>query len=155
MATDELRLPLLDQLIDDDPGTREEAPPTAGQTYRQVIDALKRDLLDLLNTRERCLSWPKNLKELDRSILSYGIPDITGANLAAVKDRDAFLQSLAPVIRRGDPRYQAVRIIPADRSDSTDRILRFRIEAVVRVESGTESVAFDLKLEPITRLFAS
>jgi len=155
VPADELRLPLLDQLIDDDPGTREEAPPTAGQTYRQVIDALKRDLLDLLNTRERCMSWPKNLKELDRSILSYGIPDITGANLAAVKDRDAFLQSLAPVIRRGDPRYQSVRIVPAERSESTDRILRFRIEAVVRVESGTESVAFDLKLEPVTRLFES
>lgn len=155
MATDELRLPLLDQLIDDDPGTSEEAPPTAGQTYRQVIDALKRDLLDLLNTRERCLSWPKSHKELDRSILSYGIPDITGANLAAVKDRDAFLQSLAPVIRRCDPRYQSVRIVPAERSDSTDRILRFRIEAAVKVESGTEAVAFDLRMEPITRLFAS
>ena len=65
------------------------------------------------------------------------------------------MQSLAPVIRRCDSRYESVRIVTAERSDATDRILRFRIEAVVTVENGTEAVAFDLKLEPVTRQFES
>ncbi|MEM9382112.1 MAG: type VI secretion system baseplate subunit TssE [Planctomycetota bacterium] len=151
----DLRLPLLDQLLDDEPGVVDEPAPTAGQTHRRVVEAIERDLLDLLNTRERCLSWPKELEEVGRSVVAYGVPDITGANLSTIRDRDAFLQALAPIIRRSDRRFRSVRIVPDDRGDSTDRILRFRIEAVVRVDGGSESVAFDFKLEPVTRQFES
>ncbi|MEM1450558.1 MAG: type VI secretion system baseplate subunit TssE [Planctomycetota bacterium] len=151
----DLRLPLLDQLLDEEPGVLDEPAPTAGQTHRQVVASIERDLLDLLNTRERCLSWPKELDELSRSTVSYGVPDITGANLSTVRDRDAFLQALAPIIRRCDRRFRSVRIVPDDRSDSTDRVLRFRIEAVVRVDSGSEDITFDFKLEPVTRQFES
>lgn len=150
-----LRTSLIDQLIDDDPDTTVEAAPTAQQTFRTVIDGLKRDLLELLNTREHCLSWPTQLTALGRSVHAYGIPDISGAHLATSADRDAFLRTLGPVIRRCDPRFKSVNIVPDDRGESADRTLRFRIEAVVRVEGGQESVAFDFKLEPVSRTFES
>lgn len=155
MSEDRLRLSLLDQLIDDDPDSQQEAAPSDQQVYQAVIDGLKRDLLELLNTRERCLSWPPQLNELVRSVLAYGIPDVSGAHLAAASDRESFLASLGPVIRRCDSRFKSVNIVPGDRGEAGDRVLRFRIEAVVRVESGPESLAFDFKLEPVTRTFES
>lgn len=147
------RVSLLDQLQDDDPSTSVEAQPSDQQLYRIVIDGLKRDLLELLNTRRRCRSWAKQWSELDRSVLAYGIPDIAGAHLATARDRDAFLKTLGPLIRRCDQRFRAVRITADDSRDSSDRILRFRIEATVRIEGGTEAIAFDFKLEPTTRTF--
>lgn len=155
MSEEELRLPLLDQLLDDDPDSQEEPPPSSGQVYRSVVNALQRDLLELLNTRERCMSVPPGMKELSRSVFAYGVPDVTGANLASVGDRDAFLAGLVPVIKRCDPRFKTVKIIPSDKSESGERILRFRIEATVQVETSAETVAFDFKLEPVTRNFES
>lgn len=155
MTADPLRLPLLDLLRDEDPDAAEELQPTPNQLYRTVISALERDLVDILNTRERCESWPSTLKELGRSVLAYGLPDITGAHLASKADREAFLQSLAPLIRRTDTRFRSVRIVPADTRESGDRTLRFRIEATVRLGSGSEALAFDFKLEPVTRTFLS
>ncbi len=150
-----LRLSLMDQLIDDAPESKVEAVPTANQVYQSVVDGLKRDLLELLNTRERCLSWPVQLTELEHSVLAYGIPDVTGAHLAAVSDRDKFLSSLGPIIRRCDPRFRTVKVVAGDMKESADRVLHFRIESVVQVEGGQEALAFDFKLEPTTRTFES
>ncbi|MFT5732023.1 MAG: type VI secretion system protein ImpF [Planctomycetota bacterium] len=153
MSDDRLRVPLLSQLVDDDPASSQEAPPSHQQIYRTVVDGLKRDLLDLLNTRERCRSWPSQLSELRKSVFAYGIPDVSGAHLATESDRNAFLNSLGPLIRRCDERFKSVSIVANESADSADRVLRFRIEAVVRVETGAESLAFDFKLEPVTRTF--
>lgn len=153
MSDDLLRIPLLNQLIDDDPASSQEAPPSQQQIYRTVVNGLKRDLLELLNTRERCRSWPSQLGELGRSVFAYGVPDISGAHLATESDRDEFLRSLGPLIRRCDTRFKSVTIAPDENADGADRVLRFRIEAVVRVESGPESLAFDFKLEPVSRTF--
>ena len=155
MGDGRLRTSLLDQLTDDDPSTRQEQAVSEQQTYSTVLDGLKRDLLELLNTRKRCRSWPSQLEELERSVLAYGIPDIAGAHLATAKDRDQFLSTLGPLIRRCDPRFLNVRITPTGAREASDRVLRFRIEATVRVESGTEPIAFDFKLEPATRTFES
>lgn len=141
--------------MDDDPANQQEPSPSEEQAYRTVLDGLKRDLLELLNTRKRCRSWPSQLEELGRSVFAYGIPDIAGAHLATAKDRDRFLSTLGPLIRRCDQRFKSVRITPSSNRDANDRVLRFRIEATVRVESGTEPIAFDFKLEPATRTFES
>lgn len=141
--------------MDDDPASQQEPPPSEQQAYHTVLDGLKRDLLELLNTRKRCRSWPAQLDELERSVFAYGIPDIAGAHLATAKDRDRFLSTLGPLIRRFDQRFKSVRITPNSNRDANDRVLRFRIEATVRVESGTEPIAFEFKLEPATRTFES
>ncbi|MDG1048600.1 MAG: type VI secretion system baseplate subunit TssE [Planctomycetota bacterium] len=155
MGEGRLRISLLDQLLDDDPATPQEALPSEQQAYRTVIEGLKRDLLELLNTRKRCRSTPDQWTEVRRSVFSYGIPDIAGAHLATAKDRDHFLSTLGPLIRRCDRRFKTIRITPTSNREASDRILRFRIEATVHVESGIEPIAFDFQLEPATRTFES
>lgn len=152
---DELRLPLLEQLLDEDPDSSVEAPLSSQAIYSRAIDSLKADLLDLLNTRERCRSWPKQLKELDHSVLSYGIQDVSGAHLASPSDRTKFLNQLGPVIRRCDPRFASVRIVPDTERDASDRTLHFKIEALVKLDGGAEEVSIPLKLEPVRRNFES
>lgn len=148
-----IRLPLLAALIDDDPDTTTESRQSFRTQARQIKETVRRDLQDLLNTRQRALSWPKELTELDRSVLDYGIVDVTGANLASNERRNAFLAQIAAAIRKHDPRFQSVVITPTDNSDPQDRTLRFRIEATLRVETGPETAIFNFQLEPVSRRF--
>lgn len=144
-----VRLPLLDALFEGEGADRD----TPGSRMRRLKDSVRRDLQDLLNTRERCLGWPAELRELERSVLAYGVPDLTAANLASQERRNAFLQELAAIIRRQDPRFQRVHVQSLENTDPFDRTLRFRIEATLKVETGAETAVFDFHLEPISRRF--
>ena len=81
--TDKPLLPsVFDRLIDDDPqGQREVSKPRA-QVLREIKQAVCRDLENLLNARQRCGAIPPDLKELDVSLVNYGIPDFTGAGMS-------------------------------------------------------------------------
>ena len=150
-----IRLSLLDDLLDDEPESSRDPQRSEAMLTRQLRDSVRRDLQNLLNTRQRCLSWPRELSELNGSVINYGIPDITGANLAAKQAREDFLDSLSGLIRSNDPRFKSVKTIAIENSDPLDRTLRFRIEAILRVETGAETVTFDFELEPVRRNFES
>jgi len=144
-------LPLLDVLTDDDPDRELDVPGRGGSPSQRLMASIRRDLEDLLNSRQRCLSWPKELTELDDSILDYGVPDVTGANLGSSQDRRRFFESITNLIRKHDPRFQSVKVIPQESTDPTDRTLRFRIEAVLKPALHSEETAFDFLLEPVSR----
>jgi type VI secretion system protein ImpF len=114
---------------------------------------VRRDLENLLNTRQRALSWPKNLQELDCSLVSYGIPDFAAINLGSAEGRDEVRRVLELTIRRNEPRFQNIKITLLDNVEPLDRVLRFRIEALLRVEPTPEPVTFDSVLEPVTGNF--
>jgi type VI secretion system protein ImpF len=154
MQSDEeqpLRAPLLPALLDDDPDSTSDPRSSFRAQVQRLKESVRRDLQDLLNTRQRCRSWPRELGELERSVLDYGVVDVTGANLASADRRSAFLAQLAAAIQRHDARFQSVVVSPLDNSDPQDRTLRFRIEAVLRVETGAETAVFDFQLEPVSR----
>src|SRR5438552_3823718 len=101
---------LLDRLLDDDPGTQREAPRSRTQVLRELKRAVRRDLEDLLNTRRCCLPLPEDLKELERSLVNYGIPDFTGAGMGSSESRDELRRAIEDVIRRHEPRFQTVTV---------------------------------------------
>ena len=154
MARVDADLPLipsvLDRLLDDRPEERREAPKTRTQVLRELKQSVRRDLENLLNTRRRATGWPADLKELECSLASYGLPDITGADLEAAQNRGQFLRALEDVIRRFEPRFLYVNVKMLEEPNSVDRVLRFRIDAMLRVEPAPEPVAFDSSLQPIT-----
>ena len=65
---------VLDRLIDDEPTATREPPKSRGQVLRDLKQSVRRDLENLLNTRQRCKSWPENLSELEVSLVNYGFP---------------------------------------------------------------------------------
>lgn len=145
---------VLDRMIDDDPDVRVEPPRNLRQSLRDLKASIRRDLENLLNTRLRCKPWPKGLDQLDRSLLSYGVPDLTGASLASANARRDFLRTIEAAIRRCEPRFKSVKLTFPDDGSSLERTLHFRIEALVAADPVPESVVFDSELEPLSRSFA-
>ena len=141
---------VLDRLLDDEPEVKREAARTRNQLLRELKLSVRRDLENLLNTRRRCLGWPADLTELERSLLNYGIPDFMGANLAAVEGREQFCQALQGVIRTYESRFKAVKVRLLDNGDPLDRTLRFHIDALLRADPAPEPVVFDSAVEPGT-----
>src|SRR5262245_47997767 len=141
---------LLDRLIDDDPGGPRQPPAPGYQLLRDLKQSVCRDLQNLLNTRTRFVSWGPHLTELDDSLLSYGLPDFNSVNLSSEADRLRFCRVIEGVIRQNEPRLLDVRVLPRTDGEPDDRVLRFRIEALLRVEPAPEQVAFDSLVRPAT-----
>lgn len=145
-----LSLSIIDRLLDDNPGVQREVQPTPEQTQRDLHLAVRRDLEALLNTRQRIAAPPAALKELEQSLVNYGIPDFTGMNLSSADNRLKFVRLIEAVVRRYEPRFKSVRVTLLDNAEPLDRTLRFRIDAVVYAEPTPEKVVFDSALEPAT-----
>jgi type VI secretion system protein ImpF len=148
-----IRQPLLYALIDEDPDSASEARRPLRTQLEQVREAVRLDLQHLLNTRRRCRSWPRELAELEDSVLGYGVADVTGINLASAERRVKFLRQIGADIQRLDARFRDVVVSPVDNSDPHDRTLRFRVEATLRIETGQETAVFDFHMEPVSRRF--
>lgn len=110
--------------------------------------AVCRDLANLLNTRRRLLVFPDDV-DLEGSIMDYGVPDVTGANLASSDARDDFLRSIEELIERFEPRLKNVEVRSQKNADEHDRTVRFRIRATLAADP--EPVTFSSQLDPVSR----
>src|SRR5205085_8541970 len=113
------------------------------QLLRDLKQAVRRDLEDLLNTRRRNLVPPPVLPELAASLVAYGIPDFSGTGPTSSKDREAFCRAIEEVIRRNEPRLVRVGVELVSNPEPVDRTLRFRIDALMRADPAPEPVVFD------------
>ncbi len=154
IRTDQLLLPsVLDRLIDNDPQVHREPPLTRNQLLRDLKLAVRRDLENLLNTRIRCLPRPPELSELKQSLVTYGIPDLTGTALGSSKEREEFRRTIQSVILLYEPRLKKLYVSLRDQTEAIDRTIRFHIEAILQAEPAPEPVAFDSTLRLTTGSF--
>ena len=144
---------VLDRLLDENPESDRDPPKSHHQILRELKQSVRRDLEHLLNTRERCTSWPEDLSELDLSLLNYGSPDFTGVNMSVAAEREKMRATVEKVIRRFEPRFKSVKVALLENVDDFDRTLRFRIDALLQLEPAPEPVVFDSRLEPSTANF--
>ena len=134
---------LLDRLVED-PGGRADGP-----TLARLREGLRRDLESLLNSRRRFLRWPKALEELEASLLSYGLADFTHETLGAVAFRREFVEQVARLLRRLEPRILVREVQLLDNADALDRRLRFRVTGAVRFGEERHALSFDSYLDPL------
>ena len=144
---------ILDRLIDETPEASREAPPSAQQFLRELRQSVRRDVENLLNTRQHFGGAPEDSTELARSVWEYGIPDVSGTNLSSRRRRTDFLRALELELREHEPRFKTVKVAALDDDNPTERTLRFRIDALVHAEPAPESVQLDSRIEPVTRAF--
>lgn len=143
---------VLDRLIDPD---AEGTAWRRGYGPQQVIDAVQRDLQDLLNTRESHQGpaedggLPADLPEVQRSIYAYGLPDLTSLNATTPQQREEIGQVLEATIAQFEPRLKDIRATLLDPGDGKERTVRFRIEARLNMDPAPD-VAFDTILELTT-----
>lgn len=145
-----LQASVLDRLIHSE---SKSAVRGGTQSLRDLKQSIRRDLENLLNTRWRCTAWPPNLNELGKSLVDYGIPDFSGSALGSVANREEFRRIIERAIQRFEPRLKQVKVDLVDGNDPLDRVLRFRINAMVEADPLPEQVVFDSALEPLTTNF--
>jgi type VI secretion system protein ImpF len=133
----------LDRLID---------PESGGTSWRrgygveQMTDAVRRDLEDLMNTRQSHVGLPEAFKEVHQSLIAYGLPDLTSLNAITTQQRQEIGGVIEGVVSRFEPRLKDIRVTMIDPGDSKDRTLKFRIDARLRLDPSPD-VAFDTILE--------
>jgi type VI secretion system protein ImpF len=144
---------VLDRLIDTAPDVRREPSRGRNQTLRELKQAVRRDLENLLNTRVRCVPWPSELKEIKRSLVNYGIPDLTGSSFGSAKEREEFCRTIRGIIAQYETRLKNLSVRLVDSSESIDRTIRFHIDAVLHAEPAPEPIQFDSTLRLTTATF--
>lgn len=147
-ATPRALLPLLDRLIDDDPGSAVDGPMSSYEAMEQLRRSVRRDLEVLLNARRRWQSWPANLHELAGSPVGFGLPDLSSGALTDPKRREAFRAEVEATIRRFEPRLLRVSVSFTGNSTPLDATLRMRIDGLLHADPAPEPIAFDTTVEP-------
>lgn len=147
----QLRPSILDRLLDDEPHIQVETEKSRNRHLKELRSSVKRDLENLLNTRYRMIEPPEEFKELQLSLLNYGLPDLATVNIASVDKTREFTRQLERILRDYEPRFKSVKVHSIDTKDKTDRTLRFRIDATLYADPAPEMVVFDSILDPVSR----
>jgi type VI secretion system protein ImpF len=134
-----LKPSILDRLIDPESDGTAWRP---GYGLQQMLSVLRRDLEELLNTRQTA----RGPQALQRSIYAYGLPDLTSFEAITPQQK----MELGEVIRRTvmgfEPRLQHVQVTLVASEEQRDRVLQFRIDAQFAVEPF-DDVTFQTLLE--------
>jgi len=137
---------VLDRLLDDDPSVSLDPPMTRAQSFRQFKASLRRDLEWLLNSRRTPEPVPDEVENASRSVINYGLPDLSTLNITFSGDRGRIVQMLETTVNRFEPRIANARVVMEPAVPAV-RAIRFRIEGLMRIDPAPEHVSFDTLLE--------
>jgi type VI secretion system protein ImpF len=138
---------LLDRLIDLEPGTRNEPSTSRAESLRQFRAAVKRDLEWLLNSTRPHLDLPEAYQELEKSLLTYGLPDVSSMSIDNAGDQQRLLRSLETAIELFEPRLARARVIGKERWKKGQQTITFHVEAILLIDPAPERISFDTVLE--------
>lgn len=138
---------ILDRLFDDAPQTTQEPPFEARFDLNRHKLAVARDLEALLNARSTDLDrgLMARFPLAAASLLAFGIPDLSSLSLLNPDHRTLLQEQILRTIERFEPRLARVRV-ELDGPVDCNRMLRFRVEAVLRVHPNHPPVVFDAVL---------
>jgi len=137
----------LDRLIDLEPENRMENPLSRSQSVRLLKNAVRRDLEWLLNSRRIADGPDEGLKELNRSVYVYGLPDLSTLTMASTADRNRLVRQIVSCINLFEPRLMNVRLVMVETPDAGKKDARLRIDAMLRMDPVPEPVSFDTVIE--------
>ena len=149
-ASQRVRLPLLDRLLDAEPASPRDAPVSPAMALEGLRVAVRRDLEALLNARRRRWPLPITAPELVTSPLGYGIPDATSGTYAMAEKREELAREVERVIRRFEPRLLSVRVTLRESGPELDRTLRLKVDAVLRTDPIPEPISFETVIEAVS-----
>lgn len=138
----ELLASFLDRLID---AGSESAAYHKGYSVQQMVDAVRADLEELLNTRQSRLILDTPYQEVKRSIVFYGLPDLNSIPGITAGATDSIGAILEEQIQLFEPRMRKVRVHIRDDSKE-DRKVRFQIEGLLCVDPAPE-IGFETVVE--------
>jgi type VI secretion system protein ImpF len=138
---------ILDRLVDLNPDVASDPPANRSQSVRQLKASVRRDLEWLLNSRRNPDEAPETYEELFRSLYNYGLPDVASMGLNSPRDRQRLLRMVEQTIEIFETRLVGTRVRAQDNTGSGPRILRFQIEALLKMDPAPEQILFDTLLQ--------
>lgn len=136
---------VVDRLID----TESMGGRVAGYDHRQMMDAVRVDMEELLNAKLTCQDLPPEFEETARSIVAFGLPDLSLVDASNTTARNGLARAVEALIRRFEPRLRNVRVLVIDDKSKVQLSVRFKIEAELNVDPAPE-VGFETVLELTT-----
>lgn len=140
---------VLDRLINLEPGSEVENPPSRAQAVRQLKSAVRRDLECLLNTR-RIPDVPDDRLQLamvSESIYLYGIPDLSALTMANTADRNLLRRTVTEAVKIFEKRLSQIRVDLVDSTSAGASGVRLRIDAMLRMDPVPEPISFDTVID--------
>jgi type VI secretion system protein ImpF len=137
---------VLDRLLDFEPELTREPLASRAKSLRQLKQSVRRDLEWLLNTRRVATEIPADLKEVSRSLANYGLPDFSGISIENPAEQKRMRREIQETIATFESRLENV-VVTLEGKRDTERALRFRIDARLKVEPAPEPVTFDTVLQ--------
>ena len=142
---------LLDRLLDDHPHQSMEASSQRGCSLADYKASIVRDLEVLVNTRQSLVANElEGFVNLGGTILDYGMPDFTSRSVLDPQDRLLIQRQLEKAITVGDRRFRSVKV-QLLAQQTGQRMLTFRVDAVLRLQDITRQVSFDAVLQVNTQ----
>ena len=136
---------LKDRLLDPDSmGTRGHT----GYTMQQILESVREDLEELLNSRRPHRALESESPEVARSIVTYGLPDLASIDTSTPAKREEIGRIIEKSIMVHEPRLRNVRAAMIT-ARPADLRARFHIDAELRVDPAP-SVFFETVVELTT-----
>lgn len=137
---------LVDRLIDDDPQASFDAHESEDEAIARYKVALRRDLESLLNTKRPWLPVVERYSGMDRTVVGYGIPDLSTEDMSVPAVRERVRRVIAQVIREHEPRLSEIAVEMDE--GPTSRGMRLRIAAVLNLTQSEETVVYEASVRP-------
>ena len=137
---------VLDRLLDYEPEITREPIASRSKNLRQLKQSVQRDLEWLLNTRQVAGGLPPELKETNNSVAAFGLPDFTTLSIDSADDQKFIKREIEEAVRRFEQRLEGV-VVSIEPVLPTERVLRFRIDARLKIDPAPEPITFDTVLQ--------
>lgn len=129
------------------------APDASREDVYALRNAVSRDLEALLNTRsEGARLIPGVFEQCRKSSLTFGIPDFSSHSMLSPQDRDRIRRALEQAISQHEGRLSRVRV-GLEPQHQYERVLRFKVEALLSLGTEREKVQFDAVLQLNTQAY--
>lgn len=138
---------VLERLIDRDPETAADPPPTRAQSVRQLKASLRRDLEWLLNTRRTPDPAGSEFRETEESVYNFGLPDVTTLNWQSSRDRGKLARMIEQTVSTFEPRLRNIKVTQMPSASGAQHVLRFQIEGLLEMDPAPELISFDTVLQ--------
>ncbi len=117
---------------------------------KEFIRQLKRDIEILLNTQASLLEWPNAYKELNRSIVSVGMPDYLSMPFEPDSSFLHLCKTIESMLAAFEPRLKEIRVEVIDAYMKANSVVHLRISAIIGAPYKEKVITMESSINPIT-----
>ncbi|MFO7607677.1 MAG: type VI secretion system baseplate subunit TssE [Candidatus Krumholzibacteriia bacterium] len=117
--------------------------------FRELLQAVRRDIEWLLNTKRVQPYDLEHLPETRESLVNYGLPDFSHYSGSSPADCQRICGLIVQTLKRFEPRLApaSIRVEHVAAEERVGTQSRFRIHALLHVDPVKEPVVFDTEIE--------